>query len=76
MIDHGRPAVPASIRFLPAVLEGFELSEAERLSDGLRRLSLEEFDRAIGGLMAGSDIDVAVHEARKSMKRRLSSVSA
>ncbi len=57
------------MRFLPAVPEGFELSEAERLSDGLRRLSLEELDRAIGGLLAGSDVDVAVHEARKSMKR-------
>ena len=69
MTDTGRSAVPAAIRFLPAVPEGFELSEAERLSDGLRRLSLEEIDRAIGGLLAGSDIDVAVHEARKSMKR-------
>ncbi len=69
MTDTGRSAVPAAIRFLPAVPEGFELSEAERLSDGLRRLSLEEFDRAIGGLLHGSDVDVAVHEARKSMKR-------
>ena len=69
MIQTGRPAVPAAIRFLPAVPEGFELSDSERLSDGLRRLSLEEFDRAIGGLLHGSDVDVAVHEARKSMKR-------
>lgn len=69
MIHTGRPAVPAAIRYLPAVPEGFELSDTERLSDGLRRLSLEEFDRAIGGLLAGSDIDMAVHEARKSMKR-------
>lgn len=69
MTDTGRTAVPAAIRFLPAVPEGFELDEDELLSDGLRRLSLEEFDRAIGGLLAGSDIDLAVHEARKSMKR-------
>ena len=69
MIHTGRPDVPAAIRFLPAVPEGFELSESERLSDGLRRLSLEEFDRAIGGLLSGSDVAVAVHEARKSMKR-------
>lgn len=69
MTDTGRSAAPAAIRFLPAVPEGFELSESERLSDGLRRLSLEEFDRAIGGLLGGSDVDVAVHEARKSMKR-------
>jgi CHAD domain-containing protein len=69
MIHTGRPAVPAAIRFLPAVPEGFELNESERLSDGLRRLSLEELDRAIGGLLHGSDVDIAVHEARKSMKR-------
>ena len=67
---HVTPAsVPAAARYLPAVPEGFELSDAERLSDGLRRLSLEEFDRAIGGLLGGSDVDVAIHEARKSMKR-------
>jgi CHAD domain-containing protein len=67
---HVTPAsVPAAARYLPAVPEGFELSDAERLSDGLRRLSLEEVDRAIGGLLGGSDVDVAIHEARKSMKR-------
>ncbi len=69
MTSTGSSAVPAAIRFLPAIPEGFELSDDERLSDGLRRLSLEELDRAIGGLLAGSDIDIAVHEARKSMKR-------
>lgn len=69
MIPTGRPAVPAAIRFLPAIPEGFELRDDEQLSDGLRRLSLEEFDRSIGGLLSGSDIDLAVHEARKSMKR-------
>lgn len=69
MVHTSPAAVPAAVRFLPAVPEGFELSEQERLSDGLRRLSLEEFDRTIGGLLAGSDVDAAVHEARKSMKR-------
>lgn len=69
MIHVTPPLPPASVRFLPAVPEGFELSDAELLSDGLRRLSLEEFDRAIGGLVSGSDVDVAIHEARKSMKR-------
>ncbi len=69
MIHVTPPLPPATIRFLPAVPEGFELSDSERLSDGLRRLSIEEFDRAIGGLLSGSDVDVAIHEARKSMKR-------
>ena len=69
MIHVTPTSVPASVRYLPAVPEGFELSDAERLSDGLRRLSLEELDRAIGGLLGGSDVDVAIHEARKSMKR-------
>lgn len=69
MTDTGPSAVPAAVRFLPAIPEGFELTDAELLSDGLRRLSLGELDRAIGGLLAGADIDIAVHEARKSMKR-------
>lgn len=63
------PFSPATVQFLPAVPDGFELDLDEPLSAGLRRVSIEEFDRSIGGLVSGSDIDAAVHEARKSMKR-------
>src|SRR5665811_762772 len=60
---------PIGDRYLPAIPESFTLGVDEPLSAGLRRLSLDEFDRAIGGLTQGSDLDQAVHEARKSMKR-------
>lgn len=63
------PFSPATVRFLPAVPDGFELDLEEPLSAGLRRVSIEEFDRSIGALVSGSDIDPAIHEARKSMKR-------
>lgn len=69
MIHVSRPIAPLSDRYLPAVPDGFTLGADEPLSVGLRRLSLDEFDRAIGGLTQGSDLDQAVHEARKSMKR-------
>lgn len=63
------PLTPSTVRFLPAVRDGFELDLEEPLSSGLRRVSMEEFDRSIGGLVSASDVDVAIHEARKSMKR-------
>lgn len=69
MIHISQPIAPIGDRYLPAIPEGFTLGVDEPLSAGLRRLSLEEFDRAIGGLTSGSDLDQAVHEARKSMKR-------
>ena len=69
MIHLARPIAPSNARYLPAVPDGFSLGADERLSAGLRRLSLEEFDRAIRGLTRGADLDQAVHEARKSLKR-------
>ena len=69
MIHLSRPIAPIGDRYLPAVPEGFALGADESLAAGLRRLSLDELDRAIGGLTLGSDLDQAVHEARKSMKR-------
>lgn len=69
MIHLARPIAPTDARYLPAVPDGFSLGTDERLSSGLRRLSLDEFDRAIGGLTSGSDLDQAIHEARKSLKR-------
>lgn len=58
-------------RYLPAVpVTGFELGTDERLSGGLQRIALEQFDRAIYGLIdPDADVDKAVHEARKAMKR-------
>ena len=58
-------------RYLPAVSgEGFVLGLDEPLGAGLQRISLEQFDRAIGGLVdPGADVDAAIHEARKVMKR-------
>lgn len=63
--------VPASAgRFLPAVpARGFVLSPDEPLGQGLVRISVEQFDKAIFGLTEGEDVDVAIHEARKAMKR-------
>lgn len=55
---------------LPAVAaEGFVLGTAEALPAGMRRISQEQFDRSIERLASGRDIDAAVHEARKAMKR-------
>jgi CHAD domain-containing protein len=58
-----------SRRFLPAVPHGFVLGSREPIGEGLRRITVEQLDSAVGGLVAGGDVDTAVHEARKSMKR-------
>ncbi len=56
-------------RFLPAVPKvGFALGGREHLSESLRRITVEEVERAARGLVSGQ-IDIALHEARKSMKR-------
>ncbi len=64
-LPHRRPG------YLPAVVDRrFELAADERLSEGMRRVTLEQLDGAIDGLTRGDgDIDTAVHEARKAMKR-------
>lgn len=57
-------------RFLPALpARGFVLGDDEALGQGLVRITVEQFDRAIYGLTEGEDVDAAVHEARKAMKR-------
>lgn len=56
-------------RFLPAVPAGFVLGETESLPSGLRRITLEQFDRSIDRLESGVELDRAVHETRKSIKR-------
>jgi CHAD domain-containing protein len=56
-------------RFLPAVSGGFTLGDREPISSGIRRVVIEQFDGAILGLVDGSDVDAAVHEARKAVKR-------
>lgn len=56
-------------RHLPAGLgDGFELRPGEPLGRGLRRLGIEQCEAAIRRF-AGEDVDLAVHEARKAMKR-------
>ncbi len=56
-------------RFLPAVPDsGFVLGTHEHLSESLRRITVEQADSAARGLMSGQ-VDAAVHEARKAMKR-------
>jgi CHAD domain-containing protein len=58
-------------RYLPAVTgDGFELRPGEPLGPGLRRLGVEQAEHALRGLAGGpDDIDHAVHEARKAIKR-------
>lgn len=56
-------------RFLPAVPEsGFVLGNHEHLSESLRRITVEQAEAAARGLVSGQ-IDSAIHEARKAMKR-------
>jgi len=50
------------------VSSGFQLADTEPLSVGLRRITIEQFDHALEAFQSG-DFDVAVHEARKAMKR-------
>lgn len=58
-------------RYLPAVAkDGFELGAREPLGTGLRRISVEQCELALRGLAGpAADIDSAIHEARKAMKR-------
>ena len=49
--------------------DAFALDDSETLSAGLQRLTVGQFDRAIELLGTGTDVDAAVHSARKSMKR-------
>ncbi len=58
-----------SPRYLPARVDGFVLWESEPLSAGLQRVTIDQFDHSIALLTSGADVDAAVHEARKSMKR-------
>lgn len=56
-------------RYLPAVPAGFALGAVEPLSSGLRRITVEQFDRSLELLEGSDDLDRAVHETRKSIKR-------
>lgn len=56
-------------RYLPAVPAGFELGASEPLSSGLRRITVEQFDKSLELLEGSDDLDRAVHETRKSIKR-------
>ena len=56
-------------RYLPMPSSAFVLHEREALGPGLRRVTLEQFDRSIAGLQSQADVDAAVHETRKSIKR-------
>lgn len=48
---------------------GFVLGSREPVGEALRRITVEQLDGAIEGLVADADVDTAVHEARKAMKR-------
>jgi CHAD domain-containing protein len=51
-------------------LPGFRLHAGEPLGTGLKRLGIDEIDRAISGFYDGEEaFREAVHEARKSIKR-------
>lgn len=56
---------------LPALpTPDFNLIAGETLASGLRRVSMEQFESALGGLTDSSvDRDVAIHEMRKAAKR-------
>ena len=58
-----------SRRFLPAVPHGFVLGPREPVGEALKRITVEQFDLALDALVSATDIDTAVHEARKAMKR-------
>ncbi|CAN5848231.1 CHAD domain-containing protein [soil metagenome] len=57
-------------RYLPAVSgDGFVLEAGEPLGAGLQRISIEQLDGALRGLAAGTDLDDAIHNTRKALKR-------
>lgn len=65
-------SLPAtSARYLPAVRSTpLALQRDETLAAGLRRVTLDQFDRALAGLTdPEADRDEAVHETRKAIKR-------
>ena len=68
--DGTYPASVADSR-LPAIpVADFNLNPGEPLAEGLRRLSLDQFDRALTHLRGQSGSrDVAIHEMRKASKR-------
>ena len=55
-------------RFLPAIPQGFGIGPREPLADGLRRVTVEQFDGALVA-MATQPVGVAAHEVRKVTKR-------
>ncbi|MGA7271326.1 MAG: CHAD domain-containing protein [Acidimicrobiia bacterium] len=62
---------PERGRYLPAVTsEAFLLRVGEPLGEGLQRLSVSQLESAVHSLRdRGDDVDEAVHEARKALKR-------
>jgi CHAD domain-containing protein len=54
------PALPAP---------DFHLIPGENLSGALRRISLEQFEASLDSLSSRSDLNLAIHELRKSNKR-------
>ena len=47
----------------------YRLKFKEPLGKGWRRVVREQIELAVKGLKSGTDVDVAIHETRKSMKR-------
>jgi CHAD domain-containing protein len=55
---------------LPALpVPEFHLIPGENLSRGLQRICLEQFETSLDTLSSGDDINLAIHELRKSNKR-------
>ncbi|MFP5332528.1 MAG: CHAD domain-containing protein [Acidimicrobiia bacterium] len=65
---HPAAANPFYHRYLPAVTGGLALESREPLAQGLRRVTVEQFDLALA-VLADQPHDVAVHEVRKATKR-------
>lgn len=69
MIHITPPIAPGPARFLPVAATGFMLGDREPLSVSLRRMTVAELDAAIDHLSSDEELDLAVHKARKTMKR-------
>ena len=53
----------------PTVARAFQLGRGEPAGEGLRRIALGRLDHALAELREGADRAVAVHEARKDLKK-------
>jgi hypothetical protein len=51
-------------------LTNYRLQADEKLSQGVKRIAFEQIDEALAHLQSsGNDLDKAVHESRKNLKK-------